>query len=483
MKKIRSLLLTLCVCLILTSTMTGCLPTNSIPKNYKEGVNVDRQYPDHLLDIYDNAIVYDCSSHFDDVLLSMGTEDEMRDIIIYYREFLEINSTTPLSYEENSNEFYTHFIFEGYEFEIEAHKPEGQYEEELYENTIFISTKKIDKQLGNDAVNLTPEPTEKKEAEATPTPALEPQPTQKTQPQQDETPLASIENGSWFSVSSNLGDGSTEYVDYTIYIKDESLGTLHILDYYGGYKCDYEFAYELVNGVLTLELENDVDLIYDAYQCYNTIHLVSQIDGGKITLLNWESITGIYPSDSFMSAYGDWIYYDTSYDTSNILAFYGDDGSMIYNLFGDGANDEAAWEFNNGIIEFTDPADYAGYSLDVEHRGNVLITTNNSGMRMVYNRVSSNVMGGAYELVSTNEPDLDMWVIVLDPDGTSSHSITADGSSFDQEMISWFVNYIDGTFNLMLNGDQHIYHSHFSETGLVLYEPIEGFSYVFVELD
>ena len=311
----------------------------------------------------------------------------------------------------------------------------------------------------------------------------QPTPTQQNSAGADEVPLVSLAKGSWFSISANFEDGKPDTADYTIYIKDESTGSFHLFDYLNGIKLDYEFNYELVNGVLIFNLENGSELRYDAYQYYNSIHLISQEDGMSISLLNWEDISGVTPSDSYMTALGDWIYYDTSNSTSIIIALSGNEGSMMYNVFGYGANEECGWVFSNGTLEFPYNQAYTDYKLKIDHRGNVLFTIDENAQQKIFNRVTANVMGGYYVLDSTSEPDLDTWEMRLDTDGYSSHDITADGSSFYQESISWFVNYIDGTLNIMLNGDQHVYYYHFYETGLLLFEPIEQYYYEFYKLD
>ena len=312
---------------------------------------------------------------------------------------------------------------------------------------------------------------------------VEPQPTQKNNAEEDEAPLTNMLFGSWFSISANFEDGTPDIADYTIYIKDENTGSFHFFDYLNGIKLDYNFDYELINGVLILKLENGFELRYDAYKFFNTIHLVSQEDGMKISLLNWEDTTGINPSDLNMTALGDWIYYDTSNGTSIIIALSGNEGSMMYNVYGDGANEECGWVFNNGTVEFPYNPAYIDYKLQLEHRGNGLVTIDENGQKKIFNRVTANVMSGSYELDSTSEPDLDSWTMVLAPNGYSNHDIASDGSTFSQEDVPWYVGYTNGMLNIMLNGDQHLYYYHFYETGLLLFEPIEQNFYEFNKLD
>ncbi|MCK5128253.1 MAG: hypothetical protein KAQ68_00260 [Clostridiales bacterium] len=482
MKKTRIGLLSVSLLIIITSILTSCSLFNPIPKNYTEGIKYDRQYPDHILDIYEDAIVYDSSALFDDVVLSMGTQDDMDEIIVRYRDFLQKNNISPIAYEESMEELYIRFIFDGYEFEIKAEKPEGEHEEAQYKHVIHISTKKTDsKQVSNTAnataaAGSTPAPTANAQ-NATPAPQ------QITTAGQDEVPLTFLSIGSWFSASSSYVDGSSDFSDYTFFIKDATNGTLHMFNYQNGLKLDFDFTYVLVNGVLVLYLENGTERRYDAYQYYNTIHLYSQMDGGKIVCLNWEDITGVSPSDSYMSAFGDWIYYDPLDNTSTIMAIWENDGGYMYNLFDDGVNDEVSWTFSNGNISFDhNLTDYTDSDLKLEHRGNVLVATRGDGQEWAYNRVSNFIMAGGYELILSNEPDLTAWVMVLDKEGYSNHTISADGSDFNQDSISWFVDYQNGMLNIMLNGDQHVYYYHFFEEGLYLYEPIEGFFYEFLDL-
>ncbi|MFH1512202.1 MAG: hypothetical protein ABIG45_02490 [Bacillota bacterium] len=460
---------------ILSCIFTGTALCESIPKEFTEGVMYDRQYPDHILDLYKNAVVYDSSSHFETVVLSMGSEDELEDVILYYREYLMENAIEPLeakkiNFEEEEDELYLRFVFEGYEFEIKAYKPTRGYEKEVYNTVIFASARLATEQQGNGASSVNP------------TPAA-PEPTQKNTAEQDEIPLTALATGSWFSISSNFSDGSVDSTDYTLYIKDGTTGTFHLFNPMDGVKADYNFDYRLVNGVLILNLGNDFELRFDAFQYYNTLRLISHEDGNKISFLNWEDITGVRPSDASMTALGDWIYPGAPGGSPVIMGLWGNGGSMLYGILGYNETQEAAWSFNDGTLAFPYNEIYADFQLHLEHRGNVLVAQQSDGRQLIFNRVSAGVLAGSYRFYGSNEPDLANWDMLLAPDGSSSHDITADGSSFMQDNISWFVNYYDGTLNIMLNGDQHIYYYHLDQTWLYLYEPIAEYFYRFYIMD
>ncbi len=74
---------------ILLIIMTAVLFTSCLPKEYKDGVKLDRDYPEDELPIYDDAIVYECEDDKDEITVNYGTEDDIDDVIDFYQDFFE----------------------------------------------------------------------------------------------------------------------------------------------------------------------------------------------------------------------------------------------------------------------------------------------------------------------------------------------------------------------------------------------------------
>lgn len=475
--------------LILTILMTGCSFFDTTSEAYTEGVKIDRDYPDDVLDIYDDAIVFESETQFDEVVLSFGTKDDFDDIVDYYKDFIEDNDIVPIEVDEERDEYFVQFRFDGYEFKVSVEEPNGDLENKYFENVIIVSSKEYTDNMENDSLAATPQ----NDSEPSPTQSL---PESTDEPADanaeltqlkvidGETALATIGTGSWYSIESYYSDGSPEYADITIFIKDDMNGTFHYIDYYNNEKLDYNFVYELTNGVLVMSTENDIELSFDVYETPDTLHFINRTSGAEFSAINWDIITGITPSSTTFTAYGNWVYYNPSDNFSGIMAMWEDGTGYMYNLAPDYANDEILWTQNGDVIQFENiSADYNYRDLTLEHRGNVLIATNADDATFIFNRVSVTVLDGAFELFETNEPDLESWTISLSPNGDTMHSLSFEGQTVELDSERWVINNIDGTVTISLSGDYFRYYYHYSQSELLLYEPIEGFIYIFKEIE
>lgn len=480
MKLIRLTAFVLFITFISLSVFSGCSLLNKTPEKYSEGIRIDRDYPDDVLDIYDDAVVFESDSIFNEIILTCGTEDDIDDIIDFYRDFFDDNNIIPLAENEDKDEYFVHFMFDGYEFKVEIQESDGEYIEDLFENVIYVSAKEIDSSENNTAVTLEPTAISAETNQAST--ETTPEPTQDSSIN-GETPLTYIDNGSWIAVSSVLSDGRPEYADSTIYIKDAANGTFHYLNYYGEEKWDYDFTYTISNGILELNLENNVVLNYEAYFDDDELHLINTYNNAELHLVNWEKAGGVTPSATDFTAFGNWLYFDPADDFSGVIAFWNGNFGYIYNLYYDYANDAVTWSQSGDTVKFDNmTSSYSYRDLKIEHRGNVIITTNSDDQKFIFNRVTSNIMAGPYELLETTEPGIEKWTMELLADQSAKHSFDVDGSLTEVEESSWYIDPIDGMLYIYMFGDLYSFDYHYSQFGLILHDPIEDFTYEFIEV-
>ncbi len=122
--------------LMIVALLSGC-----VPAEYKEGVKIDRGYPDKELPIYDDAIVYFCEEDSDEITLRAGSEDDVEDVIDFYQELFEDEDAFILLDEKvKDDKYFAEGIIIGEEltFEIEITQAKGDIEEKVFESQFEI---------------------------------------------------------------------------------------------------------------------------------------------------------------------------------------------------------------------------------------------------------------------------------------------------------------------------------------------------------
>ncbi len=123
-----------------------------VPAQYKEGVDVSKDYPDDNLPIYNEAIVFEYEIDDDDFIeLSYGSEDDVNDVADYYNELFDENEDAFIIREIKTDDdsYYAEGIIidDVVKFEIEVEEPRGKYEEKLFVSETKIVIEPIDKEV------------------------------------------------------------------------------------------------------------------------------------------------------------------------------------------------------------------------------------------------------------------------------------------------------------------------------------------------
>lgn len=125
--------------LCLALLFTGCDLFDPLPEEYVDGVRVPRDYPDNDFEIYDDAIVYEVEEEKDEeIVLKYGTEDEMDDVIDFYKDLFEDVPLAVNEQEDNKDEFYAEGYGDGFKFEVTVEEPSGDYEERAFATVVEV---------------------------------------------------------------------------------------------------------------------------------------------------------------------------------------------------------------------------------------------------------------------------------------------------------------------------------------------------------
>ncbi len=70
---------------ILIIILTAAILTSCLPTEYKKGVVLDKDFPDNILEIYDDAIVFYNDNTDGEITIKAGSKDDVEDVIEFYQ--------------------------------------------------------------------------------------------------------------------------------------------------------------------------------------------------------------------------------------------------------------------------------------------------------------------------------------------------------------------------------------------------------------
>lgn len=123
--------------IFVASAFTGCASAM-----YKKGVEY-KEFPDKDVPIYDDAIVFSYKEKSDEWKIEYGTEDDVDDVIDFYKEEFEDEDYIIAKEEEDKDEYIVEGIIDEYEFEIEVEEASGDAEE-YFDTVVTISVEEVD---------------------------------------------------------------------------------------------------------------------------------------------------------------------------------------------------------------------------------------------------------------------------------------------------------------------------------------------------
>ncbi len=483
MKKNKLRLIFIVLIVVVTSVFSGCQAlsglTNKVPEKYTDGIKYDRDFPDDIFEIYDDAIVFESKELFGAIVLAYGTEDDVDDVVDFFMDFFEDNDITLVYEDEGRDTYYAKGYFEGYEFKVQVEEPDGEYVEDLFSCIVYISTEEKEET----AISVKADPTATPQPENTQAPTAQPTPVksevtatpkpEQTSASNGETPLYNLYEGSWELRWS--GSGNTVYnMDATLHINGDGTGTYYYYDYDSDDRNFMQFNYEVENGQLLLETGSGI-ITYDAYYDDGILHLIHAENGVEMYFANWNEVYSIYPSDSEFTAYGDWMYYEPETGYTETISFWPNGSGYIYNWGGGYENLLMFWEFEDGIFTIYDELGNE-YTYGIVHRGEVFELHQLNGSVFFYHRVSHlNWFAASYYMTETNEDDLSDWAISFNYDGT--YDGTLEGSAISG---SWYIEKSSGQLALEIYDEYYYFNYHYDIGGLHLWDETDTYYYYFM---
>jgi hypothetical protein len=478
----KNLMLLFVLILILSSIFSGCSLTdkipflkkipflNKVPIQYTEGIKFDRDYPDDELEIYDDAIVFGSDSRFGEIILSCGTADDFDDIVDFYHDFFEDKKIELIKEQQERDEYYATGKSGEYLFKIQIEEADGEFIEDEFENIIYLSVKKSDsddKLENTDSSTTTSEITPTATPSTTSAPTPTPEATQ--QPIEDDTKqITSLESGVWTaSFMHDLAD--VEYTILTVYIKDDTNGTIYYYDYYSDYRWYSDFTYKISNGIITFDLDGEDDpLLFNASFDNNALILENNdYVIPRRQLYNWSDYYNTPLSDDTFASYGSWLFYLPSNSYTETIAFWPGGIGYTNNWDNNGENHQINWTFDDGVITVIDGDNEFVYVFT--QRGDVFeINTADRTNRYFYNRIPPVVLAGTYVMDETSSDDITDWALGLSMDYSASYTIdTVTNNSSD-----WYIDSSSGKMYINIDDQYIAFDYHYDIYGLWLVDDL-----------
>ncbi|MCK5129619.1 MAG: hypothetical protein KAQ68_07195 [Clostridiales bacterium] len=451
----KTMMITLTVALIMTAMLSGCSLLNKIPEKYTEGIKLHRDFPDDIIEVYDDAIVFEDDERFGEIVISCGTEDDIDDIIDFYKDFFEDEEIVPTSEEEDRDEYNVAFIEDGYAIELQVVEAEGEYVEDVFEYVIYISAKETDE-------------TEMQAATPSPTPMETPTVASDTVPTEELTLATTLSTGSWTIYMTEGVDGLNDS-DYNFEIYDETSGTMYYTNISKNTQWTYDFTYTYVGDTLTFSLSNGTDLIYIADLYGNTLELTNESDTTIVHyFMNWNDEYDIFYSADTFTAFGSWVFFEPDTYTINTISFWPSGVGFAYNWVSEFTNEPFSWSYENSEITlYHDNGDVQTYTL--YHNGNVIELIANNEIS-VLNRAASTWLSGYYTMYETT----DEYVVTWDLDIGNDHSLYyyalySDDDTYTYEDAHWYIEPDTGRFYVQLTEElEYAFDYHYSPLSTII---------------
>jgi len=146
MKTMRKIIFFTLVTLLACSLLLGC--TVLIPKEYTEGVRLDRDYPENDMPIMDDALVYSSEADDETITIKYGVADDLDDVVDFYKDHFEDNEIALDDESDRSTKYSAEGFYKNFMFDVRVTKPSGEYEEKVFETTVKIEIEFVEDELG-----------------------------------------------------------------------------------------------------------------------------------------------------------------------------------------------------------------------------------------------------------------------------------------------------------------------------------------------
>ncbi len=146
MQNTRKATLLFVALLMLCSVLLGC---TNIPKEYTEGVKLDRDYPEDDMPIMDDAIIFYSDSDDEEITIEYGVNDDLDDVVDFYKDHFEDNEIALDDESDKRDKYRAEGFYQDFMFDIKVTDPSGEYEEKQFVTTVKIEIEFVDEAIEN----------------------------------------------------------------------------------------------------------------------------------------------------------------------------------------------------------------------------------------------------------------------------------------------------------------------------------------------
>jgi len=444
-KDISSIVIVLAVlfALIFTGVLFFVKILNPIPENYTEGIKYNKEFPDDVVDLYDDIIVYKEGSLSNLMVLTAGSTDDIQDIRDFYLEFIKDNDIKVLEETNERKDYAASFELKGYMVEIKVTKPKGEYVEDLFESIITYRAKKL---------------TYKQTAELYPTPT----------PAPASAPLVIEVDSytSWWSTHEEYNESDFNFVIYT-----DKKGSMYIMNATTLEMQMKDFTYIYIGSTLTFNFDDGTKIEYTVFMNkINDLVLTNLNDSSQVhNCIRYSEYLANPLSKYNFTATGCWYRYIKDKNSLEVLSLW-DNGKGAYFSSEDNENEFFDYEYEDFVL--TIHFDSGSIDYDIQHYGNILEFFEDGESIYYMLRANETLLQNSYQLETTTDKKMKKFDLNLKIHGYINieyeygEDILSDGKG------SWFIDRSNGA--LVMYNDKETqdyelsYNYHVSQNRLLL---------------
>ena len=150
--KERSSIILIILCVL--TMLSGCAAVEGIfyplPEAYTDGVKIPKGYPHDILEIYDDAVVFDKEDDGSEIKIEYGTQDDVDDVIDFHMDLFEDKELAMEETDESRDELRASGWGSNFYFEIKVDEAKGGYEERAFNTVVKVTVEFIEEDFDDD---------------------------------------------------------------------------------------------------------------------------------------------------------------------------------------------------------------------------------------------------------------------------------------------------------------------------------------------
>ena len=450
MKHIRTLLLLIAAVLLIFSLAAGC---TRIPEAYTDGVKLDRAYPEDDMPIMDDAVIYYCDEDDDEITIKYGVEDDLDDVVDYYRDHFDDNDMELDDETDKSTRYAAEGTYSDFSFKLRVSEPSDEYAQQVFETVVKIEIVFVE---------------ETAETTSTPTP---------------QASLNDLLTGFWQQESFDDGTSAQPTAEYGIAYEFIADGTLNVYS-------EYTF---IGAGSWSVSSEDTVLLTAINGSQSQVSAIVEQRDGKEY--LTWTDSTGVLvfyreskhtfmlnapdPDEQLTATLADTTWYYVHYSNENSEVVSNSSGSLIY--YSDGTFEDTfdndyltgTWYVKDGRLYCSyDDDNSASWIVEVKSEGSIryLYYYSDSNPLAFWLYADQPIGDSSTPVIYTSDADIEYYI--TDTNWHEYYYIYADGT-LEEMTVNTLYFWPDGTLEDTYNG----------ETSFATWYITDGYLYITYEED